>query len=94
VDDVSISLEHVDLLNSLDGLDIELLERRLQLLVIHSGALVDLLDLSSWCALSTVALLSAFLDLMTVLPLPILSTSRDDKVYIRGSYRRRSRYVP
>ena len=63
MDDVAVSLEHVDLLNSLDWLNIELLERRLQLLVIHSCALVDLLDLSSRCALSTVARLSAFLDL-------------------------------
>jgi hypothetical protein len=61
VDDVSVSLEHVDFLNSLDGLDIELLERRLQLLVVHPCALVYLLDLSSRCALSTVAGLSAFL---------------------------------
>lgn len=54
MDDVSVGLEHVDLLNSLDWLNIELLERRLQLLVIHSCALVHLLDLSSRCALSTV----------------------------------------
>ena len=60
MDDVSISLEHVDLLDSLDRLDIELLERRLQLLVVHTSALVDLLDLSSRCALSTVTHLSAF----------------------------------
>jgi hypothetical protein len=61
VDDVSVSLEHVDLLNSLDGLDIELLERCLQLLVVHPRALVYLLDLSSRCALSTIAGMSAFL---------------------------------
>jgi hypothetical protein len=58
VDDVSVSLEHVDLLNSLDRLDIKLLERRLQLFIIHSRALVYLLDLSSRCALSTICRLS------------------------------------
>jgi hypothetical protein len=42
----------------LDRLDIKLLECGLQLLVIHSCALVDLLDLSSRCALSTVRSLS------------------------------------
>ena len=74
MDDVSIGLEHVDLLNSLDWLNIELLERRLQLLVIHSCALVDLLDLSSRCAFSTIARLSAFLDLVP--DLLIVYTSR------------------
>jgi hypothetical protein len=44
----------------LDRLNIELLERRLQLLVVHTSALVHLLDLSSGCALSAVASLSAF----------------------------------
>jgi hypothetical protein len=29
VDDVAVALEHVDLLDCLDGLDVELLERRL-----------------------------------------------------------------
>ena len=55
VDNVSISLEHVDLLNCLDRLNVQLLQGRLQLLVIHSCALVDLLDLSSRRAFSTVA---------------------------------------
>ena len=54
VDDVSISLEHVDLLDCLNWLNVELLQGSLQLLVIHSRALVDLLDLSSGCAFSTV----------------------------------------
>ncbi len=58
MDDVSILLEHIDLLNSLDRLDIKLLKRRLQLLVVYSCALVDLLDLSSGCALSTVSIVS------------------------------------
>lgn len=43
VDDVSVALEHVDLLNGLDGLDIELLEGLLELLVIGGGPL--------WCPL-------------------------------------------
>ena len=54
VNDVSIRLEHVNLLNGLNWLNIELLEGCLQLLVVHSGALVNLLDLSSWSAFSTV----------------------------------------
>jgi hypothetical protein len=54
VDDVSVLLEHVDLLNCLDRLNIKLLQRCLELLVVHSLTLVDLLDLSSWCTLSTI----------------------------------------
>lgn len=56
VDDVSIRLEHVDLLNGLNRLDIQLLERSLQLLVVNTASLMNLLDLSSRCALSTVEL--------------------------------------
>jgi hypothetical protein len=92
VDDVSISLEHVDLLNSLDGLNIELLECCLQLLVIHSRALVDLLDLSSRCALSTVPHLSAYLGIVPVFH--ILAASWDGEIYIRRSCRRTTLYVP
>jgi hypothetical protein len=44
MDDVSVALEHVDLLNGLNWLDIELLQRSLQLLIIRARALVDLLD--------------------------------------------------
>lgn len=54
MDDISVGLEHVDLLNGLDWLNIELLQRSLQLLVIGTGALVDLLDLASRSSLSTV----------------------------------------
>lgn len=54
VDDVSVGLEHVDLLNGLDGLDVELLERALELLVVGTSALVNLLDLPSRGALATV----------------------------------------
>lgn len=52
MDDVSVLLEHVDLLDSLDGLDVQLLEGGLELLVVHSGALVDLLNLSPGGTLS------------------------------------------
>lgn len=34
VDNIAVLLEHVDLLDGLDGLDVQLLQRRLQLLVI------------------------------------------------------------
>jgi hypothetical protein len=54
VDDVSVALEHVDLLDRLDGLDVQLLERGLQLLVIGAGALVDLLDLPARGAFASV----------------------------------------
>lgn len=50
VDDVPVLLEHVHLLNCLDGLHIELLERGLQLLVVRPGSLVHLLLFPSWCA--------------------------------------------
>jgi hypothetical protein len=50
VDDIAIALEHVDLLNGLDRLDIELLQRSLELLVVGAGALVNLLDLPAGSA--------------------------------------------
>ena len=43
VDDIPVLLEHVHLLDCLDGLDVELLERGLQLLVVGAGGLVDFL---------------------------------------------------
>jgi hypothetical protein len=52
VDDIAVRLEHVHLLDGLDGLDIELLQRGLQLLLVGAAGLVDLLDLSSHCALA------------------------------------------
>lgn len=55
VDHVAVALEHVDLLDRLDGLHVELLERALQLLVVGSAGLVDLLDLASWCSLASVS---------------------------------------
>ena len=54
VDDVAVALEHVDLLNGLDGLDIELLERLLELLVVAGGPRGRALDLSPGSALATV----------------------------------------
>jgi hypothetical protein len=54
MDDISVLLEHVHLLNALDWLHVHLLQRRLELLVVGSRALVHLLDLSSWGTLSTI----------------------------------------
>lgn len=47
MNDVSVFLEHVDFLNGLDGLDIQFLERSLELLIVGSGRLVDLLRLTA-----------------------------------------------
>lgn len=55
VDDVAVALEHVDLLDSLDGLDVQLLKRSLELLVVGTSGPVDLLDLPAGCALASVA---------------------------------------
>jgi len=54
VNDVAVALEHVDLLNLLNGLNIQLLEVCLQLLVIGTSSLVDLLDLASRGTLASV----------------------------------------
>lgn len=54
VDDVAIRLEHVDLLNGLDGLGAELLQGLLKLLVISAGAGRRTLDLSPGGTLSTI----------------------------------------
>jgi hypothetical protein len=53
VDDVAVALEHVDLLDGLNRLDVELLEGGLKLLVVGAGALVDLLDLPARSALAS-----------------------------------------
>lgn len=53
VDDVPVLLEHVDLLNGLDGLDVQLLQRRLELLVIGAGAGGRPLDLAAGRSLAT-----------------------------------------
>lgn len=52
---VSIFLEHVDLFNGLNRLSVQFLQCRLQLLVIADCRFMDLLRLSSWCALSTIS---------------------------------------
>jgi hypothetical protein len=54
VDDVAVALEHIDLLDSLDRLDVQLLERGLELLVIGARVPVDLLDLSARSTLASV----------------------------------------
>lgn len=54
MNDVAVALEHVDFLNLLDGLNIQLLEVRLQLLVVGTSGLVDLLDLASRSTLASV----------------------------------------
>jgi hypothetical protein len=53
VDDVAVALEHVDLLNGLDGLDVQLLEGLLELLVVTAGAVRCALDLSPRGTLAT-----------------------------------------
>jgi hypothetical protein len=67
VDDITIRLEHVDLLDSLDGLGTQLLQGCLELLVIGAGPSGSTLDLASGGALSTnsgarAELLEALLD--------------------------------
>jgi hypothetical protein len=57
VDNVAVLLEHVDLLNALDGLDVQLLESGLELLVIGTGVADDLLDLAAGSTLASVKLL-------------------------------------
>jgi hypothetical protein len=60
MDDISITLEHVDLLNSLDGLDVQLLESSLELLLIGARALVNLFDLSPYGSLAAINTLLDF----------------------------------
>jgi hypothetical protein len=55
VDDIAVALEHVDLLNGLDGLDVELLEGLLKLLVVTAGAGRRALDLSPGGTLATIS---------------------------------------
>lgn len=67
VNDVSIGLEHVDLLNGLDRLDVQLLKCGLELLVVDTEVLWLGLDLSSWGTLSaTFTILSASIPRITV----------------------------
>jgi hypothetical protein len=55
VDDVAVRLEHVDLLNGLDGLSVELLQLSLELLVIGVGSGGSALGGSSGSSLATVS---------------------------------------
>ena len=57
VDDVAVALEHVDLLDSLDGLDVQLLKSTLELLVVGASVLVDLLDLPAGSTLASVIII-------------------------------------
>lgn len=54
MDDITILFEHVDLLDGLDGLDVEFLERGLQFFVVGAGGLVDFLLLPSRGAFAAV----------------------------------------
>lgn len=51
---IAVAFEHVDFFDSLDRLDVHLLKRGLQLLVIGTGTFVDLLDFSPRGAFTTV----------------------------------------
>ena len=53
VDDVAVLLEHVDLLNALEGLNVQLLKSGLELLVIGTGVADNLLDLTAGSTLAT-----------------------------------------
>lgn len=50
VNHISVFLKHVDLLNRLNGLHVELLQGSLQLLVVGARRLVHFLLFSSWCS--------------------------------------------
>lgn len=54
MDNVAVGLEHVNLLDSLDGLGAQLLQGSLELLVVGAGAGGRTLDLAAGGTLSTV----------------------------------------
>lgn len=58
MNDVSVTLEHVHLLNGLDRLNVQFLKSCLELLVVGAGAFVDLLDLPAGCSLTAIPPLS------------------------------------
>lgn len=62
MNDIAIFLEHVDLLDGLDGLNVEFLKRGLEFFVVGAGGLVDFLLLSSRCAFASMVgwIVSAF----------------------------------
>lgn len=53
MNDVSVLLEHVDLLNGLDGLHVHLLQSGLELLVVGAGGLVNPLGLAAGSTLAS-----------------------------------------
>lgn len=53
MDDVAVLLEHVDLLDALEGLNVQLLKSGLELLVVGTGVADDLLDLTAGSTLAT-----------------------------------------
>jgi hypothetical protein len=59
---VAIFLEHIDLFNGLDRLNVQLLEGCLQFLVVGSGGLVDLFGFSPGCAFPSGSMLVSQLD--------------------------------
>lgn len=61
MNNIPVLFKHVYFLNSLDRLDIELLQGSLKLLVVGSCALVNLLNLSPWSSLSTTTAISLLL---------------------------------
>lgn len=54
MDNISVLLEHVDLLNGLDRLDIQLLKRALKLLVVRTGRPGNLLHLTAGSTLAAI----------------------------------------
>ena len=54
MDYIAVFLEHVDLFDCLNRLNIELLEGRLKLFVVCPCCSMNFLDLSPWCAFASV----------------------------------------
>ena len=54
MDHIAVLLEHVDLLDCLDGLHVHLLQRGLQFLVVGAGALVHFFRLAARSAFASV----------------------------------------
>lgn len=75
VDDVAVGLEHVDLLDGLDGLSVELLQLGLELLVIGVGSGGSALGGSSGSSLSTASSQTRLVS-QVVFDMPILQTWR------------------
>jgi hypothetical protein len=67
VDNIAVALEHVDLLNGLDRLNVQLLESSLELLVVNTRVLWLGLLLSSWGTLSAVIKTSSVLNFVYIM---------------------------